>query len=434
MKLNKKIPKMALPLILSNITVPLLGLSNTIIVGHLAHSDYLAAIGLGTMIFNFLYLGLGFFRMSSTGLIAQAYGSRDQQEINSTLLHSIGLAIVIGILLIVLQYPLYQFVKLLVHPDANVLRLLKQYYLIRIWGAPAVLVSFVLVGTMVAIQKPRGPLILLSVTNFLAIILAVILVFVFHLNLKGIAIADIVAQYIGLMIGFIVLSEYYKLRELFGNTQYQISKLIKLLHANFNIFIRTLCLIAVFSFFTIWSSHISPLILAVNTLLMNFFQIMANALGGFDNVAEALTGEAVGKKQLSLIKKVIIDVGNWVLLFSLAMTLIYIFFGEALINLITNITTVRITAYQYLPYVALLPIISVASFLFDGIAIGANLFKEMRNSMIITVILFFLVWLSLSNYGNVGLWVSFYSFFIFRAIFLGYYTLRFYKRCVLSFS
>lgn len=428
MQLNKKIPKMALPLILSNITVPLLGLSNTIIAGHLAHSDYLAAIGLGAMIFNFLYWGLGFFRMSSTGLIALAYGARNQQEINSTLLHSIGLAIVIGLVLILLQYPLYQLVLLLIHPDANVLRLLKQYYLIRIWGAPAVLVNFVLVGTMVAIQKPRGPLILLSITNFLAILLSIVLVFVFHLNIKGIAIADIIAQYVGLVIGFIILSEYSNLRKIFRNTQFQINKLMKLLHANRDIFIRTLCLITVFSFFTIWSSHISPLILAVNTLLMNFFQIMANALGGFDNVAEALAGEAVGKKQMSLFKKVIIDVGSWVLLFSLSVSLLYIIFGEYLINLITNLDTVRMTAYQYLPYVAFLPIIAFSSFLFDGIAIGANLFKEMRNSMIITLILFFLVWLSLNDYGNVGLWISFYSFFIFRAIFLGCYILRFYKR------
>jgi len=154
---------------------------------------------------------------------------------------------------------------------------------------------------------------------------------------------------------------------------------------------------------------------------------MANALGGFDNVAEALAGEAVGKKQRSLLKKTIIDVGSWALLFSLLISFLYIVFGNLIINLITNIDTVRATAYQYLPYAALLPIITVTSFLFDGVAIGAHLFKEMRNSMIITFVLCFLVWLSLSDYGNVGLWLSFYSFFIFRAIFLGYYILRFYN-------
>jgi len=243
MRLNNKIVKMAVPLILSNITVPLLGLSNTIIAGHLTYSYYLAAVGLGAMIFNFLYWGLGFFRMSSTGLIAQAYGAKDQQEINSTVLHSIGLAVVTGLLLILLQYPLYRLVVVLVHPDENILHLLKQYYLIRIWGAPAVLVNYVLVGTIVGIHKPRGLLLLLSITNFLAILLSIILVFGFHLNIKGLAIADMVAQYVGLLIGFVILSKHFNIRNIFRKAHFQFSKLTKLLHANRDIFIRTLCII-----------------------------------------------------------------------------------------------------------------------------------------------------------------------------------------------
>lgn len=427
MLLNTKIPKMALPLILSNITVPLLGLSNTIIVGHLANHGYLAAMGLGAMVFNFLYWGLGFFRMTSTALIAKAYGANDRQEIDSTILHSIGLALLIGFVLILLQYPIYHLVQLLVHPDVKVLHLFKQYYFIRIWGAPAVLTNLVLVGTMVAIQYARGPLILLSTTTLLAIVLSVILVFVFHLSMSGIAIADVVGQYTGVAVGFIILSGYHHPKNILNNTRWQMGKLIALLHANRDIFLRTLCIITVFAFFTIWSSHIGTLILAVNTLLLNFFQIMANALEGFDNVAETLAGEAVGKKQVSLLKKAIIDVGSWALLFSLSVTIFYIFFGEYLINLMTGITEVRVTAYQYLPYVALLPIIAVSSFLLDGIAVGANLFKQMRNSMMMTLLLFFLVWLSLINYGNIGLWLAFYSFFIFRAIILGYYVFKFYR-------
>lgn len=428
MQLNKKIPQMALPLILSNITVPLLGLSNTIISGHLPHGNYLAAIGIGTMIFNFLYWGLGFFRMSSTGLIAQAYGTDNIDEINSTLLHSLGLALIIGLLLIALQLPIYRLAALLVHPDKNILLFVKHYYLIRIWGAPAVLMNFVLVGTLVAIQKPKGPLILLTVTNLLAISLSVIFVFGFNLSIKGIALADILAQYTGLITGLIILNKYNNLKILQKNVRFQAEKLIKLLHANRDIFIRTLCLITVFSFFTIWSSHISALTLAANTLLMNFSQIMASALGGFDNVAEALSGEAVGKKQRKLFKKSIVDVACWVALFSLTITLLYSIFGKYLINLMTNLTLVRHTAYQFLPYAAALPIIAAPSFLFDGVAIGANIFKAMRNSMIATVILFFFVWFSLNKYANTGLWLAFSCFFLFRAIFLGGYIIKFYNQ------
>ncbi|MCW5589467.1 MAG: MATE family efflux transporter [Legionellales bacterium] len=430
MQFNTKIPRMAFPLILSNISVPLLGLCNTFIVGHLPSSDYLAAIGLGAMIFNFLYWGLGFFRMSSTGLIAQFYGADNQQEINDTLTHSMGLALAIGLLLIILQYPLYQLTQLFIHATPNIQFILSQYYLIRIWGAPAVLISFVLVGTLLALQKSSATLLLLSFTNILAIVLSIVAVYVFHLNIKGLAVADIIAQYAGLVVGFVILSHYYDLKNIIKTTKFKLNKIKVLLYINSDIFIRTACIIIVFSFFTIWSSHISSLILAVNTLLMNFFQIIANALGGFDNVAEALAGEALGKKNSELMKKVIFDVGIWVLLFSLLLTIIYFIFGNSLINIMTNLTSVQVAAYQYMPYVALLPLIAFPSFLLDGIAIGANLFKEMRNSMIITLILSFIVWLALSKYGNVGLWISFYSFFIFRAIFLGYYIWKLYfKNC-----
>lgn len=424
-KLTTKVPKMALPLILSNITVPLLGLNNTFIVGHLNHSYYLAAIGLGAMIFNFLYWGLGFFRMSTTGLIAQAFGAKDQEKICSILLHSISAAIGFGLLIILIQYPLYQFFIYFIHPDKTVLHLLYQYYSIRIWGAPAVLLSFVIVGTMVAIQKTRGPLIMLGITNLLAILFCLPLVFIFHLNLKGIAIADVVAQYCGLIVGLMTLARYFDFSELLTKTQLEFKKVIELLHTNRDVFIRTLCLITVFSFFTIYSSHISPLVLATNTLLMNFFQIMANALGGFDNVAEALTGEAVGKGSSQDFKQAFYDVGVWALICSVIFTFIYFVFGKELIHIMTNLETVRQTSYQYLPYVALLPVTAFASFFLDGVAIGANCFKEMRNSMLLTIILFFIIWFILSPYQNTGLWLSFFSFFILRAIFLGFYVFKF---------
>ncbi len=418
---------MALPLILSNTTVPLLGLSNTVIAGHLPSSNYLAAIGLGTMIFNFLYWSLAFFRMSSTGLIAQAFGAKDAQAMQQTLLHSLILALTIGLALVALQYPIYALVHALIHPDSKVIQLLKAYFFTRIWGAPAVLINFVLVGTMVAIQKPRGPLILLGLTNLLAIVLSIIFVFALRLDIKGIALADVIAQYVGLATGLIILSAYFNFKRLLSHSSIKLAKLIQLLHANRDIFIRTLCLIFVFTFFTIWSSHISPLILAANTLLMNFFQIMANALGGFDNVAEALAGEAVGKKSQALFRQSISDVGAWALLFSLCIMVIYFSLGRYFIQGMTSIEAVRMTATQYLPYASLLPIIAFPSFLFDGVAIGANLFKQMRNSMLASLLIFFLVWLLLKNLGNPGLWIAFITFFIARGVFLGYYAFAFQK-------
>ena len=426
-RLNTKIPVLALPLILSQITIPLLGLANTIIVGHLGHQYFLGAIGLGTMMFNFLYWGLGFFRMSTTGLMARAHGARNQDKTISLLQHSLCLALFIGLTLIILQDPIYHIFAFFLHSNEQITSLLQQYYFIRIWGAPAVLINFVIVGAMIAIQKTRGPLVTLTITNLTAILLSVWLVFGWHLNLAGVAIGDVLAQYIGMFIGLVILSCYFSHKKVITFFLIQKSQLKALLHANRDIFIRTVCLIIVFTFFTIWSSHISPLILAVNTLLMNFFQFMANALGGFDNVAETLAGQAVGEQDWVKFKECIIQVGAWALIFSLLFCIFYWAFGDVLVRLMTNVVVVAQAAVGYTAFVIALPLIAFLSFLFDGVAIGANLFSQMRNSMILTTLLYFIVWYLLKPFGNSGLWMSFYSFFIFRAIFLGYFIFQFYN-------
>ncbi|TNF68651.1 MAG: MATE family efflux transporter [Gammaproteobacteria bacterium] len=422
------IPKLAFPLILSNLTVPMLGFINTIIVGHFQNQSYLAAIGLGTMIFNFIYWGLGFFRMTTTALISHAYGERNKSKINDILLHSIYLAIVIGLSLIILQYPLFRFFSLWIHPNQEINNLMRQYYNIRIWGAPAVLINFIVVGILIGIQKTRGPLVLLIITNFLAILLSIFLGVILQLKLIGIAWSDVLSQYIGLLVGIYLISHYLNFKNIFIKTKIKLHKFKPLLSANRDIFIRSLCLIIVFTFFTIWSGYISVLVLAVNTLLMNFFQIMSNALGGFDNVAEAFSGQAIGEKNIIKFKKNIFIVGYWALACSLLFSIIYLLFGHTFINWMTNIQLVKDMASDYMPFMILFPLVSFVSFLLDGIAIGANLFKEMRNGMILTVILFFGIWYVLKPYGNLGLWLAFYSFFILRALILGYFIRNFYLK------
>lgn len=422
------IPKLAFPLILSHITIPMLGLINTIIVGHFGSKYYLAAIGLGTMVFDFMYWGLGFFRMTTTALVSHAHGEKNQCKINDILLHSICLALVIGLGMISLQYPLYHFFLLWVHPDHQVIGLLHHYYIIRIWGAPAVLVNFIIIGILIGIQKTHGPLMILTITNLLAIGLSFLLGVVLDFKLIGIAWSDVLAQYTGTLVGVYVLTHYLDLKKILMETKIKFYKLKPLLSANRDIFIRSLCLITVFTFFTIWSGHISVLVLAVNTLLMNFFQIMANALGGFDNVAETFSGQAVGEKNIAKFKRNIFLVGYWSLACSVLFSIVYLLFGHIFVGFMTNLQSVQDMAIHYMPFVVLFPLVSFLSFLLDGVAIGANLFKEMRNGMILAVILFFGIWYLLKPYNNLGLWVAFYSFFILRAVFLGFFIRKFYLK------
>lgn len=424
--LHLNIPKLALPLILSHLTIPVLGLINTIIAGHFNSEYYLAAIGLGTMVFNFMYWALGFFRMTTTGLIAHAYGEKNQCKTNDIILHSIVLAIFIGLGMIILQYPLYRLISLWIHSNAQVISLVHQYYTIRIWAAPAVLINLVIIGILIGIQRTRGPLIILTVTNLVAIALSLFLGVFLNFKLAGIAWSDILSQYLGLVIGIYVLNHYLNFKKIFIETKVKFHKFKPLLSANRDIFIRSSCLIAVFTFFTVWSGYISVLVLAVNTLLMNFFQIMSNALGGFDNVAETFSGQAVGEKNIEKFRRNIYLVGYWSLGCSVLFSLIYLAFGQIFIDHMTNIQSVKEMATQYMPFVVLFPLISFLSFLLDGVAIGANLFKEMRNGMIFTTILFFAIWYLLKPYNNLGLWLAFYSFFILRAVFLGYFIRRFY--------
>ena len=422
------IPKLAFQLILSHITIPMLGLINTIVAGHFANQYYLAAMGLGAMIFDVMYWGLGFFRMTSTGLVAHAYGEKNTNKINEILLHSLMLAIVIGVGLILLQLPLYDFFSMCIHSNAQVMDLVHQYYIARIWGAPAVLMNLVIIGVLIGIQKTRGPLIILTITNLLAIGLSVFLGMTLNFKLVGIAWSNVLAQYTGLFIGLYVLSRYIDLKELVTQVHIKWHIFQRLLSANRDIFIRSLCLMTVFTFFTVWSGYISVLVLAVNTLLMNFFQIMSNALGGFDNVAETFSGQAIGEKNMKKFKQNIFRVGYWSLAFSLFFSIVYLLFGHVFVAYMTDIQSIQKLAMSYMPLVILFPLVCFVSFLLDGVAIGANLFKEMRNGMLLTLALFFVIWYVLKSYQNLGLWLAFYSFFIVRAIFLGYFIRQFYLK------
>jgi MATE family multidrug resistance protein len=418
-KLNIGIAKQAIPLILSNLTVPLLGFTNTYIAGHLHNTSNVAAVGLGVMVFNLLFWAFAFLRMGTTGLVAQAYGQGGAKNTLQTISHSLVLSLCIGIVIVIFRDPIGHVIFGLIDGDVQVKAVAQQYYSYRILAAPATLFNYVLIGSFIGLQNMLLPLVIMMTVNGLAIIFGLELSFVYHLSVKGIAIADVIAQYSGAIVGTICL-----LKRLGGGVKlhewrFNFAFFRKLTQVNSDIFLRTLFLIAAFSFFTLQSLKLGPAYLAANTILMSFMTLTSFAQDGFANVAETLVGRNIGRGDYEASAQAMFDAGSWAAIIAVSFSVCYLLFGHSIINMMTSFTDVRIIASYHLLFIILLPLISVACFFFDGVFIGANKFKEMRNTMLGAFAGYLCVWWLLRQYGNIGLWISILSFFGFRGMLMG---------------
>lgn len=435
-KLNVSILKLAIPLILSNLTVPLLGFTNTYIAGHLHDANTVAAVGLGMTVFNLLFWAFSFLRMGTTGLVAQAYGQDGVKNTWQTISHSLILAFCVGIVIIFLQQPLKDLIFGLIPGDAQVKVLAEQYYSLRILAAPATLINYVLIGALLGLQNMISPLVIMMTINGLAIMLGVELSLVQHYSIKGIAIADVIAQYSGALIGLAIIMKRMNGFSALRQWKFQLEIFYKLTRINSNIFMRTLFLIASFTFFTLQSLNLGAQYLAANTILMSFMTLTSFAQDGFANVAESLVGQKVGQRDYEASAKAIQDTGRWAAIIALFFSLLYCIFAHDIISMMTTLTEVKKVASSHILFVILLPLISVACFFFDGVYIGANKFREMRNTMFGAFVAYLGVWWLLQDYGNIGLWVALLSFFFFRGLFMGsvYWWLHHRKRSFFAFS
>lgn len=419
--LNKKVAQLALPLILSNLTIPALGLTNTAIVGHLNYSYYLAAIGLGTMIFNTLYWCLSFFKLSATGLIAQAFGGNNRDDINLTLTHSLYLSLLLGILLIVLQWPIEHLFFIFIGKSHVIRAYTYQYYFIRIWAAPAVLLNYVLMGSLIGLQDTVSPLLMALVINVLAILLGLLFVFQFNMSVGGIALADVIGQYVGMIVGGYLLNKRLHTPILRQHLIFNWQRVKSLMSMNSDVFIRTLCLTLGYLFFIIQSTRLGVNVLAVNTLLLNFQMLLSFGLDGFANAAETLVGHAIGQRQRKRFLQAVFDTGKWSVVVAIGYCLIYLAAGGYIINLLTSLSVIRAQSDHYIIFIIVSPLLTVWSFWLDGVYIGATQFKAMRNSMLISFCGYLLLWYVLRPFNNYGLWTAFLAFFVFRALTLAIY-------------
>ena len=416
---HRQVWQIAGPMIIANISIPLLGMVDTAVMGHLDSAQYLGAVAIGSMIFSFLFWGFGFLRMATTGLVAQAYGRNDTSQSHTILVQSLMFAAIIACTLLIFKQPISHLAFLLIESSEAVNHQAKIYFDIRIWSAPAILVNYVFLGWLIGKQASKAALLLVLVVTISNIIMDLLFVNVFHMTVNGVALASVIAEYLGLVTGLYLLKRHdVSIRKLQLLSTKHISMFNwQWLQLHGNIFIRTLCLIFCFAFFTTQGAKQGDIILAANAVLLNFITFMAFVLDGFANATEVISGKAVGKKNTQQLKQGLYLTGLLSLLFACVFSLSYLFFGQYLIGLLTNIPEVISTASDYLVWLIIMPIIAFWSYLFDGLFIGATRSVEMRNTMLFATFFCFLpAWYFLQSLANHGLWLALLIFLAARGI------------------
>lgn len=407
-QINKQILHIAIPSIVSNITVPLLSLVDTTIAGHLGETACIGAIAVGGMIFNMAYWLFSFLRMGTGGLTAQAYGAADHKESKIVLLRSLAVAAAVSFLLIVLQYPIIEVAFSFVSATPEVEHLARQYFSILIWGAPAVLGLYSFTGWFIGMQNARLPMVIAITQNVVNIVVSAVLVFLFHWRVEGIATGTLVAQYAGL--GMALTAWCVKYRRIMPSVNWQ--KVVdRVAFKNFftinrDIFFRTFCLIAVSTYFTSAGSAQGEVVLAVNTLLMQFFILFSYISDGFAYAGEAIGGKCFGAGNVEDFKRLFRLLVLWGLAFVVLFTAIYVCLGSQLLRLFTNDNVVIRQAVDYLPYACAIPIVSFMAFIYDGLFIGCTATRYMLISMFVASAVFFSI-ITIFPQSNHVLWLAF---------------------------
>ena len=415
--MNRKILRLTLPNIITNVTVPLVGMIDIAIAGRMGADVYLGAIAIGSAIFNFIYWNFGFLRMGTTGFAAQAYGAHDLSEATKVLVRGCSVALGIALLLLIAQQPLGAFSLGLMQGSPEVMQLAREYFFVRIWAAPATIGLYAFKGWFIGMQNPRSPMVVAMVVCAVNFICGVWFVFGMDMGIAGVALSTVVAQYSGLLtaIGFWLrfyrkLAKYFNLRE-----SLRWCSLKRYFSVNGNIFLRTLCLVAVFTFFTSASSGMGNDLLAVNTLLMQLFTLYSYIMDGFAYAGESLIGRFVGNHNLPMIKKCIKYLMLWGVAMGIMFTLFYGASWRGTLAIFTNNQQIINLAGDFLWWILAVPLVSFTAFIYDGILTGATRTRVMRDAIIIASAMFFLLYYTLkASLGNDALWIAFLTFLLLR--------------------
>lgn len=417
--INKRILQIAVPSIISNITVPLLGLIDVTIVGHLGAAAYIGAIAVGGMLFNIIYWIFGFLRMGTSGMTSQAYGKHDLDEVARLLLRSVGVGLLIAIILVTLQYPIRKLAFTFIQTTEEVERLATLYFRICIWGAPAMLGLYGFAGWFIGMQNSRFPMYIAITQNIVNIAASLCFVYLFHMKVAGVAWGTLTAQYAGFLMALLLWRRYYGglKKHVAWHEVLKKEAMLRFFQVNRDIFLRTLCLVIVTLFFTSAGAAQGEIVLAVNTLLMQLFTLFSYIMDGFAYSGEALVGKYVGANNQPALYRTVRQLFIWGVGLSTGFTLLYFFGGKSFLGLLTNEISVIREAENYFYWVLAIPLTGFAAFLWDGIFIGATATRQMFYSMLVASGSFFLVYYSLHEWmGNHALWLAFIVYLSLRGI------------------
>jgi len=423
---NREILKLAIPNIISNITIPLLGLVDMMLMGHLSSPVYIGAIALGGTIFSVLYSFFSFLRAGTTGFTAQSYGANNNEEICYSLYRSITIAILASILIIGIQNPIARLSIVLLEGSNEVENLAITYFFVRIWAAPANMLLYCFNGWFIGMQNTRIPMAIAIIINVLNIILSIVFVVVMNQDVVGVALGTVIAQYCGLITALVFLFTKYKkhLIKIDAHILLDVNKLKRFFKVNTDLMIRSILLVLTIAFFTNQSAKLGDNILSVNMILLQFFYIFSYFTDGFAYAGEALVGKFIGANDSDSLHSVVRLLFKWGLYISVPFAILYALFPTTFVRIISDNAEIISEIRPYYIYMVLIPIITFAAFLWDGIYIGATASKAIRNTMIISAILVFLpMWYFLMPiYGNHGLWIAFLGFMVARGVSMTFFA------------
>ncbi|WP_312936784.1 MATE family efflux transporter [Pseudomonas sp.] len=427
---HRKVWALAAPMILSNLSVPLVALVDSTVIGHLPHAHQLGAVAVGAMLFTFMMGLMGFLRMGATGFAAQAAGRGDGDALRQVLVQGLLLAVGLALLVALVAVPFSQLALQAMQPSAALQQGTQAFFHTRLFGLPAALASYALVGWFLGTQNARAPLAILLTTNLLNIALNLWFVLGLDWGVVGSARASVIAEWSGALLGLALTRP--ALRAYPGRIVWSALRRWPawrpLLSVNRDIFLRSLALQCVFLLLTVQGARLGEATVAANALLLNGLLLVAYALDGLAHAVEALCGHAIGARQREVLRRSLVVAGGWSLLISLIFAVLFLAGGHLFIALQTDIVSVREAAEPYLPYLAVLPLVAVWSYLLDGLFIGATRAREMRNAMLLSVLIALPLALALRGLGNHGLWLAFLAFMALRAMTLGGIAWRLHRR------
>ena len=420
---HRDVLSIAIPVMLSNVSTPLIGIVDTAVVGRIPDPAYIGAVAVGALVFSFLFWAFGFLRMGTTGLTAQALGASDSEEIRSCLGRALFVAAIAGIFLIASQWPLRELAFGLLSGSDQVEGLARDYFEIRIWAAPATFANYALLGWFIGLGRTDIGLVLQLLLNLSNIVLDALFVLGFGWDVRGVALGTLLAECIAATVGLVVAMRY--LRGIGGNWSSRrlldAKRMKRTIAVNGDIMLRSLALVAVFVWFMAQGARQGDIILAANAVLMHLISLGAFFLDGLAFAAEALVGRAIGASHRAGLKIAARMTTQWAAGIAVIASIVFVSLGPLFIDILTVDALARSTARSYLLWAACAPLFGVWAFQLDGIFIGATRTEDMRNAMLMSTAIFLLAWWLLQPFGNHGLWASLYVHYVARISTLGYY-------------